>query len=121
MSDWQPIESAPRDGTSVLIADARCFTRAYWTFREEPPTTSLGYGDPATGIPEGGWPNHKRQTWSITQVPNPKAGRRTYFWLQDNPIAFAEDDIQAPDYDGCFESITPTHWMPLPQPPEAEK
>lgn len=113
---WRDISTAPKDGTRILITDGKRFTAASWTFYEERPTVSLGYGE--KGIPAGGWPRWPGQTWSTERVPNPKAGERTYYWHEDNPVAFSEDDEDSPDYDGNFERMTPTHWMPLPPPPE---
>jgi hypothetical protein len=121
MSEWQPIETAPKDGTRVLITDGTLMTAAKWWYYEEPATTSLGYGDPKTGVPEGGWPKHPGHIWSMDDVPNPSAGKRRWSWYQDNPIAFSEDDGVGPDYDGHFDDLKPTHWMPLPEPPALAK
>jgi hypothetical protein len=115
MSDWQPIETAPKDGTRILIANRTHFTAAYWHTHEEPAMTLLGFGDPKDRIPAGGF--HLDRKWSVEQVPNPKAGQRTYWWSQDNPVAFNGDDELGPDCDGVFESFEPTHWQPLPLPP----
>lgn len=69
MTDWQPIETAPKDGTSVLFY--------------------LRHG----GFCFGGW-----QEWEDS------TGKSMSAW-QDNGEGFTLD---------------PTHWMPLPAPPEAK-
>ncbi len=112
MSKWQPIEGAPKDGTRVLISDGKYFTAAKWWFYEAPSLHSYGYGPNSNG-----WPTYEQQKWSIEQVPNPKAGQRSYRWYQDNPVSFSEDEYCPPDYDGNFDNLEPTHWMPLPDPP----
>lgn len=61
---WQPIETAPKDGTLILAA---------WD---------------------------KSQAVSIVSYAKEPTGG--FFWLTD---------------DDCFVS-TPTHWMPLPEPPK---
>jgi hypothetical protein len=65
MAEWQPIETAPRDSTTVLL----------WE--------SLDDGDPAICVSIGSW--------------EPSIG----FWI-----------------DFGWETVYPTHWMPLPSPPE---
>lgn len=66
MSDWQPIETAPRDGTIILAYDPACHPDVY-TVRFE------------------------HEHWAIA-------------------------DAEA------FSTLTnPTHWMPLPSPPEIGK
>lgn len=75
MTDWQPIETAPRDGARVLI----------YPGAEEP--MSVGYFD-------AGW--KKR-------------------WLSLEGEVWGGCDCCG---SGCTHAdASPTHWMPLPQPP----
>ncbi|WGR59952.1 DUF551 domain-containing protein [Paracoccus ferrooxidans] len=69
MRDWQPIETAPRDGTKIDL----------WT----------GYNE---RIADSMWLN----------------GRGWVFW--------GTDGFESPGWEKVFPA--PTHWMPLPQPPE---
>ena len=80
MSDWQPIETAPTDGTRVL---AWCKERgARETYVTQYPFRSEGF----------------------------KAGKRsTNQWRWEEPVAGV-----------CFR-WRPTHWMPLPTPPETNQ
>ena len=73
MSEWQPIETAPKDGTKILV---------HGPMKE----------DPATATP------HDR---TYTEVCPWYLGRWTVTWK----VGHGE----------------PTHWMPLPDPPEAAK
>ncbi len=81
MSAWQPIETAPKDGTRILMADGKLFTAGRWA----------------------------KSIWT-------PGGR----WSTDYPIAFLEDDEETVNHDGGFDNEVdhPTHWMPLPEPPE---
>lgn len=78
MAEWQPIETAPKDGTEILgferMKTGDYFKVVYWTLD----------GDDIYG--NGG---------------NPVPG-----WT-------------APD-DGYVGGFSPTHWQPLPDPPEAD-
>lgn len=89
MSDWKPIESAPRDGTHLLLYSAEWTRHAVNTDAR----SFAGGREPAPafarirGVYEGRW-----------------------------------SDVGA-----CWYSVTrhkflspPTHWMPLPDPPEGE-
>ena len=71
---WQPIATAPRDGTRLLLA----------VFRE---------GD-YVNIGVGAWEFIETSEWD---------GIKVYDWAE---------------YAGSTEE--PSHWMPLPAPPEAE-
>ena len=72
MSEWQPIETAPKDGTTVLLYCQGSFLPG--------PAPFMQAG--AWGFWHSGNPNHQRDCW-----------------IADEPV-------------------DPTHWMPLPEPPE---
>lgn len=85
--DWQPIETAPKDGSRVtllipydrdLFTEAECTDEGYW--EPLPPGTgaSIGMGIPEWGVADGGC------------------------WRFDGD-------------DGSFD-IQPTHWKPLRDP-----
>ena len=72
---WQPIETAPKDGTSILVY---------------PPTWKTKRAAIAKWNPN-------------RYAKNPKG-----YWERD-------DDMQRVT---ISRGATPTHWMPLPEPPE---
>lgn len=65
---WEPIETAPKDGTSILV-----YEETEW------PEIFVAY--------------HKNDSWGWTKEGN-----------------FGED--------GDYFNHSPSHWMPLPNPPE---
>lgn len=73
-TDWQPIETAPKDGVGnwILIATSNRVTPAYW------------------------------DCWAILDKPT---------WVT---YSYRGERVAA-------EMDNPTHWMPLPAPPKAEK
>ena len=77
MSEWQPIETAPKDGSVVLIADAEHVNEAHYVFEVGEFLVS-NYPDPY-------WEKYDHSYW----------------------------DRHNDDSD-WYE---PTHWMPLPPPP----
>lgn len=79
MSEWQPIETAPRDGTEVILGSlAQTYKGA-----PVPPRVTIGY------------------------------------WTQDDEPEYEYCDPYWMSWDGGFtKENPPTHWMPLPPPPE---
>ncbi len=76
---WQPIETAPKDGTAVLV------------MRNDWPGSPTGHATECNG-------------------------HNTYvaeWWGGENRWVCYMDMVQDP---AC--PITPTHWMPLPEPPQ---
>lgn len=73
MTDWQPIETAPKDGTRILLLGKE-------------------YGEPKVSI--GAYQDNK--VWSDESSTTDDG----YGW-------YGHDNW----------SPTPTHWMPLPEPP----
>jgi hypothetical protein len=86
MTDWQPIETAPKDGTDVLVMymhiDTQCVFNAF-------------YIDPSLE----GW--------------GPIPGQEDYddegWW------SYEHSEVGRIKLEGFME---PTHWMPLPPPPQ---
>ena len=79
MSDWQPIETAPKDGTKILVG------------RDGHQTT--------TGV----WVEDKGRTL-VPDLNEPYWEKFDHSWWD---VVFSED-----------EWFSPTHWMPLPEPPK---
>lgn len=94
---WMPIDSAPRDGSYILITDGSRFAAAEPFDYTEP--AELGHG------PSG------------TLRPNPDAGKVRLLWHTVGCSGFTSDaDVY--DYDGpIWIGNKATHWMPLPEPP----
>lgn len=86
MTDWQPIETAPKDGTEVLL------------WRRD------------SGVFLGRWiaPEEFMNEVEMNQA------------LLDGEEDRAESDWFYADflYGGRVTDGTPTHWMPLPEPPK---
>lgn len=80
MSEWQPIETAPKDGTEVLVG---VDIATVWIVRN------------ASFVREDDWV--------------PRGGCGDGWWAYNNSVT--QEMLE-----GIYE---PTHWMPLPEPPES--
>lgn len=91
MSEWQPIETAPKDGTAILI----------WQ-----PDGAKNWYMPRESLPDGG-----------------------IYTLEDERLLWFDDGRYAIGYwrpwggwgNRNSSTVEPTHWMPLPTPPEQER
>lgn len=98
MSEWQPIETAPKDGEVVLIARR---------FDADPDFEGVPGGVVCAGYWEEGYGDGP-----------------DYMGMDDgwHDLRFSEflpgRSFGNPDY--RHEGSQPTHWMPLPPPPEPE-
>ncbi len=103
MSEWQQIETAPRDGRLILVTDGLRFAAATPFDYVEP--KELGY-------------NNQPMFGGDTRRPNPDAGKVKELWHSIGCSAWAND---APLEDECLNTwqiIEPSHWMPMPAPPK---
>ena len=81
--DWQPIETAPKDGTWILVSGGKAGFDDYMKEIESWPQCMVAFCEPARDE----W---SRDYWAVC------------FW----------DGGWRTDYE------SPTHWMPLPEPPK---
>lgn len=79
---WQPIESAPRDGTQVLVWSDELYIKPYIAW------------------------------WGVDQNA-PEDGNEQEEWLTGDGDSWSTGYYYTP--------CNPTHWMPLPAPPQTEK
>ena len=83
---WQPIETAPKTGVTLL----------------------LGYRNSY-----GNWRTLRGQWFSHNTIND------TWDDAEDAEEGWYETSVEADDIPSCWMT-TPTHWMPLPTPPEAQ-
>lgn len=105
--NWQSIETAPKDGTEVLLSNGAVFAGGYCEVRIEPDWKYLGY-DEGDRHPDGGLKIGDR---FCERIPNPDAGKRVEAWVIIGCTAFSKHE-EVCDDDGIPKYFEPTHWMP---------
>lgn len=96
MSAWQPIETAPRDGTAVLL-----LSKAY----------------AVDGGPEFGTINHPAKVAIGSWDPTGTSWVDEFGSLDGDACTLAVTGVWLSG-GGWFEPNEVTHWQPLPAPPE---
>jgi hypothetical protein len=95
MAEWQPIETAPKDGTIFIAYDGRFQICAIVPADEKPlpsPRKWWSFGKPEVAVQ----PVKKQYYWVAACLSGERYGRMNI----------------RPDYNWA-----PTHWLPLPAPP----
>ena len=101
MNEWQPIETAPKDGRHVVLGVSYG--------RNGHPRVCVAY-----------WKQDRYRPWIMMDENTQVRGdwRDSSRWVQ----AFSEDDaiseINDEDEGHSVRHFDATHWMPLPEPPK---
>ena len=103
MTEWQPIETAPKNGTAILLWCKYAVTRHY-SVANFCPNIAIGFWD--KDIPRVyGYKNNTKYE-----------GRWVSIETEDNGYWVSEYTGWMEEYE-CI-AIDPTHWAMLPEPPK---
>jgi len=97
MSEWRPIETAPKDGTIVLLWLAEDIDRYYIAGSRAPRLTIGFYGSSDPDY-------NPQEQWCSVEA-------KEEMWGMGG-------ELTGPMMETEFISVRPTHWMPLPEPPQ---
>lgn len=101
---WQLIDTAPLDGTIILLTDGVLFAAGKREFRIELDWKYRGYNEQGD-----------MDDTFLERISNPNAGKRIEWWQCFGCSAF-EFETNTNDYDGPLW-FDPTHWAPMLLPP----
>jgi hypothetical protein len=99
MSEWLPISTAPKDGTIVLL---------YCPEPVEAPRRSMGWEHRGSHVVVARWASADPSEWTDEDG----------WHLPAVEVEFGVYDDPSTDFMPVLAD--PTHWMPLPSPPEGE-
>lgn len=84
MNDWQPIATAPKDGTHVIVCDR---SDDSFPFSQRPPTVAHWFGPPdLPGLRSGGW------YLSVSYTEQPRLNWPTH-WMPLPPPPAADGEV----------------------------
>jgi hypothetical protein len=95
---WQPIETAPKDGTHIFVCDQ---SDPSFSFSQHPPTVAHWFGPPdLPGLRSGGW------YLSVSYNEQPRLQGLTHWQHLPAPPAVADTNADAPGNVGLVSGVS---------------